>query len=121
MGCARAQRVRHRCADRARRSNCANGNCAFRNAAVRIRSGCPHDRTRRWLWLDRNEVARIDTSMLHLLPIALLSALAGATNSIAGGGTLITFPALVGLGISPLVANATSTVALVPGSLSSML
>ena len=58
--------------------------------------------------------------MLALLPIALLSALAGATNSIAGGGTLITFPALVGLGISPLVANATSTVALVPGSLSSM-
>jgi uncharacterized membrane protein YfcA len=56
-----------------------------------------------------------------LLPIAILSALAGAANSIAGGGTLITFPALVGLGISPLVANATSTVALVPGSLSSML
>lgn len=58
--------------------------------------------------------------MLALLPVALLSVLAGAANSIAGGGTLITFPALVGLGISPLVANATSTVALVPGSLSSM-
>src|SRR5688572_6249332 len=60
-------------------------------------------------------------SVASLFSIALLSALAGATNSIAGGGTLITFPALVGLGISPLVANATSTVALVPGSLSSML
>jgi uncharacterized membrane protein YfcA len=59
--------------------------------------------------------------VLSLLPIAFLSALAGAANSIAGGGTLITFPALVGLGMSPLVANATSTVALVPGSLSSML
>lgn len=47
--------------------------------------------------------------------------LAGAANSIAGGGTLLTFPALIGLGISPIVANATSTVALVPGSLSSML
>lgn len=59
-------------------------------------------------------------TLLSLLPIAFLSALAGATNSIAGGGTLLTFPALVGLGISPITANATSTVALVPGSLSSM-
>lgn len=41
-------------------------------------------------------------------------------NSIAGGGTLLTFPALVGLGISPIVANATSTVALWPGAVSSM-
>ena len=41
-------------------------------------------------------------------------------NSIAGGGTLLTFPALVGLGISPIVANATSTVALWPASVSSM-
>ena len=58
--------------------------------------------------------------MLSLLPIALLSLLAGAANSIAGGGTLLTFPALIGLGIPPLIANATSTVALLPGSLSSM-
>jgi uncharacterized membrane protein YfcA len=42
-------------------------------------------------------------------------------NSIAGGGTLLTFPALIALGISPLVANATSTVALWPGALGSML
>jgi uncharacterized membrane protein YfcA len=40
-------------------------------------------------------------------------------NSIAGGGTLLTFPALIGLGVSPVVANATSTVALWPGSLTS--
>src|SRR5262245_33360470 len=40
-------------------------------------------------------------------------------NSIAGGGTLLTFPALVGLGVSPIVANATSTVALWPGAVSS--
>lgn len=58
--------------------------------------------------------------MLTLLPIAVLSLLAGAANSIAGGGTLLTFPALIGLGVPPIVANATSTVALVPGSLSSM-
>ena len=42
-------------------------------------------------------------------------------NAIAGGGTLLTFPALVAIGMPPLVANATSTVALVPGALTSML
>ena len=41
-------------------------------------------------------------------------------NSIAGGGTLLTFPALVALGIPPINANATSTVALWPGALGSM-
>jgi uncharacterized membrane protein YfcA len=47
-----------------------------------------------------------------------LSALAaGAVNSVAGGGTLLTFPALTAVVLSYEVANATSTVALVPGSL----
>jgi uncharacterized membrane protein YfcA len=41
---------------------------------------------------------------------------AGVMNSIAGGGTILTFPTLVLLGESAIVANATSTVALVPGS-----
>lgn len=58
--------------------------------------------------------------MLPLLTIGVLSALAGAANSIAGGGTLLTFPALIGLGMPPLLANATSTVALLPGSFFSM-
>lgn len=40
---------------------------------------------------------------------------AGTVNSIAGGGTLITFPVLLWLGLDPKVANATSTVALWPG------
>jgi uncharacterized membrane protein YfcA len=48
------------------------------------------------------------------------AAAGGAINSIAGGGTLLTFPALVGLGIPAIVANATSTVALWPGALASM-
>jgi uncharacterized membrane protein YfcA len=43
---------------------------------------------------------------------------AGAINSIAGGGTLISFPALVWIGRDPIVANATNAVALWPGSLS---
>ena len=40
-------------------------------------------------------------------------------NAVAGGGTLLTFPALLTV-VSPVVANATSTVALVPGSLASV-
>jgi len=58
-----------------------------------------------------------------LVWLCLAALAAGAVNSIAGGGTLLTFPALLA-GLSPLgaadaavVANATSTVALVPGSL----
>lgn len=46
--------------------------------------------------------------------------LAGGINSVAGGGTLISFPALLGLGVAAIAANATSTVAIWPGSLGSM-
>jgi uncharacterized membrane protein YfcA len=60
-------------------------------------------------------------SFAKLITVVFISAIAGVINSIAGGGTLHTFPALVGLGISPIIANATSTVALWPGSISSML
>jgi uncharacterized membrane protein YfcA len=41
---------------------------------------------------------------------------AGAINSVAGGGTLLTFPTLVWLGLPSIVANATNTVAIWPGS-----
>jgi uncharacterized membrane protein YfcA len=46
--------------------------------------------------------------------------LAGMINSIAGGGTLVTFPTLVWVGLTEKIANATSTVALVPGAWSSL-
>lgn len=46
--------------------------------------------------------------------------LAGVMNSIAGGGTILTFPALIALGLPAISANATSTVALLPGAASSM-
>ena len=45
---------------------------------------------------------------------------AGAINSVAGGGTLLTFPTLVWMGLPPIVANATNTVLIWPGSLGSM-
>jgi hypothetical protein len=50
------------------------------------------------------------------LIIALLASLsAGFINAVAGGGTLITFPVLMALGLPPLAANVTNTVALIPG------
>lgn len=46
--------------------------------------------------------------------------LAGAINSVAGGGTMISFPVLVFLGLPPIMANATNTVGIWPGSLGSV-
>jgi uncharacterized membrane protein YfcA len=44
---------------------------------------------------------------------------AGCINSVAGGGSFLTFPSLVFAGVPAVVANASSTVALVPGSVAS--
>ncbi|MCU1587127.1 MAG: hypothetical protein JWN31_620, partial [Frankiales bacterium] len=41
--------------------------------------------------------------------------LAGAINAVAGGGTLVSFPALLAAGLPPISANVTSSVGLVPG------
>jgi hypothetical protein len=45
------------------------------------------------------------------------SVAAGAINSVAGGGTLLSFPAALAAGLPPVVANATNAVAMTPGSL----
>ena len=45
---------------------------------------------------------------------------AGIMNALAGGGTILTFPALLLAGVPAIQANATSTVALVPGAISSL-
>lgn len=58
--------------------------------------------------------------LLHVLIAAAAAFLAGAINSVAGGGTLISFPTLVWLGLPSITANATSTVAIWPGSLGSI-
>lgn len=47
--------------------------------------------------------------------------IAGAINSVAGGGSFISFPALLFTGIPPISANATSTTAVWPGSVASAL
>ena len=54
------------------------------------------------------------------LPLLLTAAFgAGILNTIAGGGTFLTFPALVFAGIPPVAANATATLSALPGYLAS--
>jgi uncharacterized membrane protein YfcA len=55
----------------------------------------------------------------HVSLILLAGLAAGITNAIAGGGTLITFPALLLIGLAPITANVTNTTAVWPGYLSS--
>jgi uncharacterized membrane protein YfcA len=50
-----------------------------------------------------------------LLIAALAAVGAGAVNALAGGGTLISFPVLVAVGVPPLAANVTNAIALCPG------
>jgi len=55
---------------------------------------------------------------LQLTVLAALAFAAGAVNSLAGGGSLLTFPLLVALGLPPLTANVTNTVGHTPGYIS---
>ncbi|HLU58201.1 MAG TPA: sulfite exporter TauE/SafE family protein [Pseudonocardia sp.] len=53
--------------------------------------------------------------MDQLLVLAAVGLLAGAVNAVAGGGSMISFPALVAMGIPPVTANVTNSVAALPG------
>lgn len=59
-------------------------------------------------------------TLLHVLGLVASSFGAGIMNAMAGGGTILTFPVLLLLGESAITANATSTVALLPGAVGSM-
>jgi uncharacterized membrane protein YfcA len=59
----------------------------------------------------------VDLSVLDYLAAAGAAAAAGSINALAGGGTLVSFPTLVAIGVPPVSANVTNTVALVPGYL----
>lgn len=52
--------------------------------------------------------------------LVVASLIAGTMNAMAGGGSFITFPAMLGIGVPPIQANATNTVALWPGQLTSV-
>src|SRR5512143_27488 len=54
-------------------------------------------------------------SAIDLVLVGLAAVAAGAINALAGGGTLITFPVLVAVGVPAVAANVTNTVALCPG------
>jgi len=52
---------------------------------------------------------------MEILLLLTAAFVAGALNAVAGGGSFLTLPALVFTGVPPVVANATGTVALLPG------
>ncbi|GAA5123966.1 sulfite exporter TauE/SafE family protein [Luteolibacter yonseiensis] len=55
-------------------------------------------------------------TVTEILSLLFAAAAAGAINAVAGGGTILTFPTLLAIGTPAVVANATSTVALVFGT-----
>jgi len=68
------------------------------------------------IWLPASLVA-IDWRLPWLI---FASFLGGTLNAVAGGGSFLTFPAMLGVGLGPIQANATNTVALWPGQLTSI-
>jgi uncharacterized membrane protein YfcA len=56
----------------------------------------------------------------QILLLFVAAIIGGTLNAVAGGGTFITLPALIFTGVLPINANATSTIALWPGSLASL-
>ncbi len=58
--------------------------------------------------------------LLQSLFLAVSTFLGGIVNSIAGGGSFLVFPTLIGAGLLPIQANATGTVALWPGQVTSI-
>lgn len=57
------------------------------------------------------------TRVIYMFLIFLGGLVAGAMNSVAGGGTLVSFPTLLFAGVPPIVANATNSLGLWPASL----
>ncbi len=57
--------------------------------------------------------------MLEIILIVAAGFLGGMLNAVAGGGSFITLPALIFVGVPPVVANATGTAALLPGYIAS--
>jgi hypothetical protein len=59
-------------------------------------------------------------TLSHAILLFVAAVLAGAMNSVAGGGSFFSFPALIFTGVLPIPANATNTVAVWPGSVASI-
>ncbi len=59
-------------------------------------------------------------SLLEAAGILLAGLAAGSINAVAGSGTLVTFPALLAVGLPPITANVTNGLGLVPGSIAAV-
>ena len=59
------------------------------------------------------------SSHWHYVWLVVASFIAGVMNAMAGGGSFLSFPAMLAMGVPPIQANATNTVALWPGQLTS--
>ena len=57
--------------------------------------------------------------MVSWIPLVGAGALAGAMNAMAGDGSFVTLPTLIGAGVPSVAANASSTIALYPGGVAS--
>ncbi len=64
----------------------------------------------------RGQDGDADVSAVRLLLLTGVGVITGVLNSVAGGGSLLSFPALLALGYSPLIANVTNTVGVFPSS-----
>src|ERR1700710_1772163 len=60
------------------------------------------------------------TSQWQFAWLVTASFIAGVMNAMAGGGSFVSFPAMMAMGVLPIAANATNTVALWPGQLASV-
>jgi uncharacterized protein len=60
------------------------------------------------------------SSHWHYMWLVAASWIAGVMNAMAGGGSFVSFPAMLAIGVAPIQANATNTVALWPGQLTSV-
>jgi uncharacterized protein len=69
--------------------------------------------------ISRNRGVTILDNPAGMAGLFVAGVVAGAINSVAGGGTLVSFPSLIAYGIPSILANATNTAAVCPGSVSS--
>jgi uncharacterized membrane protein YfcA len=84
---------------------------------VPLGTGKGSDSPVRWPAMDRWTLGTVPLSTSHVILLILAGLGAGIFNGVAGGGSLISFPVLLGLGYPALTANITNTVGIWPGYL----
>src|SRR5580765_5835573 len=72
------------------------------------------------IWRVRKDPPYLVIDFPHPVLIFVVAFIASAINAIAFGGSLVSFPTLIWLGVPPIIANATNTAAVWPGSLAAV-